>query len=144
VVTIRSAHDGTTLELFERAGRYFLARVIGPNFQGTAKVYDDSPQHLKRFFSDLAANWKGWKGKKEWQSLESELALCATSDSIGHASLSIELHSGDYPFDWTLLATIELEAGQLERLARSVAAFVGDEDAQRNREGRSLSRGTVS
>lgn len=125
-VTLKSAHDGTTLEFFERGGGYFLVRIAGPNCQATAKVYEHEPTHLKRFFADLAANWKGWAGKKEWGSLEGELTLSATADSKGHISLAIQLRSGPYPFDWKISAMILLEAGQLDRVAQSVALFVED------------------
>lgn len=128
-VILKSAHDGTTLEFFERGGGYFLVRISGPNMQATAKFYEYEPAHLKRFFSDLAANSKGWPAKKEWGSLEGELALSATADSLGHISLAVQLRSGPYPLDWKLSAMILLEAGQLDRLAASVAAFVENSNA---------------
>ena len=128
-VTLKSAHDGTTLEFFERGGGYFLVRIAGPNFQATARVYEYEPEHLKRFFADLAAKWRGWAGKKEWGSLEGELVLSATTDSIGHVFLSIQLRSGHDSFDWKLSAMILLEAGQLDRIAHSVAAFLEDANA---------------
>jgi hypothetical protein len=122
-VTLKSAHDGTTLELFERGGGYFLARIAGPNFQATTKVYEYEPIYLTQFFADLAANWKGWTAKKEWGSLEGELHFSATCDSTGHINLSIQLRSSAHPFGWNLASTILLEAGQLDRLAQSVVAF---------------------
>src|SRR5712671_6177511 len=126
---VRSAHDGTALELFERSGGYFLARLTGPNFQGTAKVYEYEPAHLTEFFAGLAANWKGWPGKREWSSLEGELAFGASIDSTGHISLSVQLHSGPYPFDWKLSAMILIEAGQLDCIANDVSAFVNNNSA---------------
>src|ERR1035438_3351558 len=99
-VSIKSAQDGTTLELFDRRGGYFVVRLLGPNIQGTAKVYEDEPAHLKAFFDGLATNWKGWSGKMEWNSLEGELSLDASIDSTGHISLSVHIRSGHSPFDW--------------------------------------------
>jgi hypothetical protein len=128
-VTLKSAHDRTTLEFIERGGGYFLGRISGPNLQATAKIYEYEPMYFKRFFADLAANWNGWTGKKEWKSLEGELALSATINSTGHVTLSVQLRSGPYPYDWNLSARILLEAGQLDRLAHSVAAFVEDTNA---------------
>lgn len=125
---LKSVHDGTTLELFERGGGTFLARIAGPNLQATATVYEYEPAYLKQFFADLAANWKGWKGNKEWQSLEGELGLSATIDSTGHISLAIQLSSGPYPFDWKLSAVVVIEAGQLDRVAHAVADFLADEN----------------
>jgi hypothetical protein len=125
-VIIKSAHDGTALELFERSGGYFLARLTGPNFHGTAKVYEYEPAHLVEFFAGLAANWRGWPGKREWSSLEGELAFSATIDSTGHISLSVQFRSGSYPFNWKLSAMILMEAGQLDCIATDVSAFVNN------------------
>ena len=126
---IKSAHDGTSLELFDRGGGYFLARLVGPNLQGTAKVYEYVPVHLKAFFDGLAANWQGWPGKRQWGSLEGELSLSATIDSSGHIMLSVEMRSGSYPFDWRLSAMILVEVGQLDRLAASVGEFLTETGA---------------
>jgi hypothetical protein len=122
-VTLKSAHGATTLEFFEREGDCFFVRVKGLAFEGTTRVYIHEPEYLKAFFADLTANWKGWAGNKEWASLEGELALSATMDKTGHVSLMVHLQSsiGD---EWTLSAKLDLEAGQLERIAQSVAAFV--------------------
>ena len=128
-VTLKSAHDGTAVEFSQRGGGYFLASIAGPNIQASATVYEYEPTYLKRFFADVAANWKGWTGKKEWKSLEGELVLSATADSKGHISLWLHLSSGSSPFDWKLSAMILLEAGQLDHLAQSVAAFFEDTNA---------------
>jgi len=79
---------------------------------------------LASFFSDLAAHWQGWSGKKEWGSLEGELSFTATSDSTGHTSLVVRLRSGPYPYDWTLTATLLIDAGQLEPIAKSMEGFL--------------------
>lgn len=97
---------------------------MGPNFRGTTTVYEYEPVHLKAFFAGLAADWRGWSGKREWSSLEGELALDATIDSTGHVNMSVQIRSGPYPFDWRLSAMILIEAGQLDSLAASVGAFV--------------------
>lgn len=136
--TLKSAQDGTTLELFGRLGDNFLARLAGPNLEATATVYDHEPADLKHFFADLAANWKGWRGQKQWKSLEGELQLDATIDSTGHVKLSVQMRSGPYPFDWRLSAALLLEAGQLDRIAHTVASFLDDGD---DSTGNALSRG---
>jgi hypothetical protein len=120
---IKSAQDGTVLELFDRASGYFSARFEGPTCHGIAKVYEYEPVHLKAFFANLAADWKGWKGKREWSSLEGELSLSATIDTTGHITLSVRIRSGPYPFDWSLFAALLLEAGQLDRISASINSF---------------------
>jgi hypothetical protein len=128
-VIIKSVHDGTTLEFFDHVGGYYKVSLRGSDYHGAARVYADEPVHLGVFFRDLATHWRGWQGKKEWGSLEGELALTATSDSTGHTSLSVRLRSGPYPYDWCLSTTLLLEAGQLEQIAVQMEAFVRHECA---------------
>jgi hypothetical protein len=126
---IKSAHDGTILEFFDRAVENFKIRVCGSDFHGTALVYsfEPRPTHLAGFFRDLAMHWRGWPGKKEWASLEGEFALTATCDSTGHTSLLLRLRSGPNPFDWCLSVVLLLEAGQLESIASQIEYFVGND-----------------
>lgn len=128
--TIKSAHDGTTLELFDRSNGYYRARLAGPNFQGTGTVYEYELDYLKAFFVGLAADWKGCSGKRAWSSLEGELSLSATIDSTGHVSVSVQMRSGPYPLDWRLSAVLLVEAGQLDRIADSISAFVDHSAAE--------------
>lgn len=122
---IKSAYDGITLEFFDLEADYFKVRLSGSDFSGTARVYvyEPMPTHLANFFRDLANQWQGWPGKKEWVSLEGELSLTATSDSTGHTSLSVRLRSGPYPFDWSLSGVLLIEAGQLEGIAARIEKF---------------------
>jgi hypothetical protein len=124
VAVIKSAHDGATLEFSTHAVDYYSVCLSGPNFRGVALVYVYEPVYLARYFRDLATHWKGWAGKKEWNSLEGELSLSATIDSTGHISLSVGLRSGSYPFDWNLSAMLLIEAGQLEQIALAMERFV--------------------
>lgn len=130
IVCIKSAHDGTALELFGRSGGYYRVRLAGPNFNGVASVYEYEPIYLKMFFSGLAANWKGWSGRKEWASLEGELSLSAVADSTGHINLSVRIRSGDFPFNWNLSATLLLEPGQLDQISASVRTFFAGRSAE--------------
>jgi len=99
-LTIKSAHDGTSLEFTGCSSDYYNITLNGPNCQGTGKVYAFEPaEKISAFFHDMAANSRGWNGKKNWCSLEGEFSLSATCDSTGHITLSAELHSGPYPFD---------------------------------------------
>ena len=125
--TIKSAHDGMTLEFSDRVGGYYRVSLSGSGFHGTCQVYAYEPgTGPDKFFRDLATNWRGWQGKKEWLSLEGELRFSATCDSTGHTSLSVRLHSGPYPFDWSLSGVLLLEAGGLEGIVAEVEKFFGD------------------
>ena len=67
-------------------------------------------------FEDLAANWRGWLGRKEWRSLEGELRLTAECDRLGHVWITTELGQGS-PAAWTATLVVLVEAGQLDGLA---------------------------
>jgi hypothetical protein len=128
LTVIKSTHDGTTLEFSERAGDYYRITLNGPDLRGACLVYAYEPaSHLSEFFRDLATNWRGWQGKKEWSSLKGELRFTATSDSTGHTSLSVLLRSGPYPFDWSLSAVLLVDAGNLEQIASQVEKFLRQE-----------------
>lgn len=72
-------------------------------------------------FDEMAREWKGWKGTKTWASLEDELRMEASADSTGHVSLAVTMRDYSDPAEWRLKATLDLEAGQLPELAKSVA-----------------------
>lgn len=75
------------------------------------------------FFENLSANWKGWKGKKEWGAIEGEFDMQATSDSVGHVELFIRLRNGYYPPFWNAEITFNIEAGNLEKIAKDAKKF---------------------
>jgi hypothetical protein len=77
-------------------------------------------QGLPRFFQDLAENWKGWSGSKEWSSLEEELKIRACSDRSGKVLLTIELRHPHAPWPWSVQGTLDLEAGQLDVIAKGM------------------------
>ncbi len=111
--------------LLNRKGReYYRVTVNSKNLAATAKVYAYQPgSQLIHFFDDLAANWKGWKGEKQWQSLEGEFTLSCESDSLGHILMEVSLISGFYEDDWNIKVPIVLEAGQLEKIALDIKHF---------------------
>lgn len=72
-------------------------------------------------FDEMGREWKGWKGTKTWAALEDELRLEASADSTGHISLAITMRDYTDPSEWRLKATLDLEAGQLDQLAKALA-----------------------
>jgi hypothetical protein len=90
----------------------------------SAKVYIYEPHGLAALFADLATNWRGWEGAKEWSSVEEDFSLSCTSDALGHVALKVTLKSGVYEDDWYLQAVIHIAAGQLEEMAATVKEFL--------------------
>ena len=95
----------------------------------SSKIYIYEPFDMAAFFEDLAANWKGWEGVKEWASVEGDFALSCTSDGLGHVAMEVTLKSGVYEDDWCVKAVIHVEVGQLEEIAAKVKQFLHVERA---------------
>lgn len=93
----------------------------------TARVYAGYLQfHPTPLFADMARDWRGWSGEKEWESLEGELRLRCSRDRFGHVFVRVRLRSGIDVCDWCLAATVMVEAGQLQSIAAQAARFFGE------------------
>lgn len=90
----------------------------------SAQIYIYEPYDLAAFFEDLAVQWKGWVGAKEWHSVEDDFALSCMSDGLGHAALRVTLKGGLYEDDWCVHAVIHVDACKLEDLAAEVKTFL--------------------
>jgi hypothetical protein len=123
-VTIRSVRDGTELILSTEgfpASEKLDVSLVGPSCSArlaTSTYCNGSPALL---FRKMAASWRGWEGELSWSTLEGEFKMTATADRLGHIDLLVEIHSDAYPREWELKARLNLEAGSLELLYRSVA-----------------------
>ena len=82
----------------------------------------DTP--LNAFFRDMADNWRGWEGAKEWGTYEGGLRLSCSRDGLGHIAVSVDLHERSGPDGWFVQGDVPLEAGQLEQLAADVTRFI--------------------
>ena len=125
-VEIKSCCDPTTLT-FTRLGDdhgelAFSAQISCAPFNGCVEssTWHVGPPTL--LFQEMARDWKGWRGKKEWQALAGELRLTATCDSRGHIALAVHLSRDSGEF--TASATIALEAGQLDRIYNEIDAVL--------------------
>ena len=122
-VTIKSSVDSTHLTFAEASGESFTATLESANFTGRVIVstYHSGPPSL--LFEEMARDWRGWDSKKEWAALEEELRMTASSDHTGHTALKVTMRNYCDPTDWRLEATLMLEGGQLEELARTTKKF---------------------
>ena len=123
-VTIKSVRGGRTLLFDERKGEYFCVTLIGDSVSATKRVwgYTDT-ERLPELFDSIAADWKGWKGKKEWKAIEGDLEIAATSDRLGHVRLDIEIRNHDPEDDWSVTAPIFVDAGELETIAKKIRVY---------------------
>ena len=127
---IKCSQNGSELEFSEKeslrrtAGQeYFLVTIRRHNISAFLKVYifDPFDDHLKKFFVELAKNWQGFEGEKEWNSLEGEFSLVCTSDNLGHFAIEITIRDAEDL--WSVKNTIFVEAGQLHKIADDVIKF---------------------
>jgi hypothetical protein len=103
----------------------FTASVEVEAMSATTQVYAYGGRSPTELFEDMASEWRGWEGSKEWSSLEDELALSATHNGLGTITLQVRLsHLGSEGWDWEARAALELDAGdQLERAVTSLRSF---------------------
>ena len=97
-----------------------LGRGITANVRVDNPPYGQSPFVL---FEQMNNEWSGWKEPKGWCAMEGECNLRATYETRGHIILSagIDNQSGS----WSANANIDIEAGELDSLARLAKAFFG-------------------
>ena len=48
----------------------------------TIATFSDGPWNPARFFGELAADWRGWAGKRHWRALEGEMEIAALHDAV--------------------------------------------------------------
>lgn len=123
------SNDGADL-LIERDDSpdawWWSVTLTAEGASGSASRIDAESRHtppLSSFFSDLARDWRGWDGAKTWDSIEGVLRLSATHDGIGHVSIRVTLQSSTSPDAWALDATLNIDAGALDMLARDASSF---------------------
>jgi hypothetical protein len=133
---IRSARDGLVLTLSNfvhedssALSESFLASIKNYEIQVETRVSSFMAPSLGVYFQDIAKSWRGWKGEKKWATLEGEFEFIATCDSLGHVRLGVYLRSPHTGFHWELRTALELEAGQLDSIAREVSAAWDSEGA---------------
>lgn len=99
----------------------------GPGFSGEIEVvnlpYGTSPAALLK---EVAEEWSGWKGEKNWGAIEGEFYLSATCDSLGHVTFVIALNPNGFHPSWSASLSLAVEAGQLEELSKDAALFFNE------------------
>jgi hypothetical protein len=105
-------------------GEYFAVDIESFQFRAQRKVfaYRDA-QSLLHLFEWMAENWRGWPGSKSWASIEGEFSLECSTDSLGHVHIDISLSEQDHSEPWRLKARINVDAGQLDEIARNARSL---------------------
>lgn len=101
----------------------FVATLSIPEGSLTTAVWDIGPG-FAAFLREVAAEWRGFDGLKEYSTLEGQLLLSCRHDGKGAVYCSATLRRPESP-DWSVQAAMEFGAGaHLERLADEVEAFM--------------------
>lgn len=126
MLQIRSVSDGSLFEIEPDGSDYLVARIRSPKVSAEIRVwlYEDA-QSLVAFFVAMAAQWRGWSDEKAWASLEGELELRATIDRAGHVKIDIRMQNTLGGNPWSLVSSIDTEAGQLEAIAKQARRALG-------------------
>ncbi len=122
LTVIWSSVDGGSLTLRRISADRMLVEARNEHFWGRTECDIFSVDSPAAFFAEMANEWRGWKGTKEWSDREDALQLSATIDNLGHVSLDVKLWGTDY--STRLQITLVLDAGQLEDIARRVMKTV--------------------
>jgi len=122
MLRLPSCEDGAVLELDAHNSDYFRATLRHRGLVAESLVGSYQSFGLPEFLGEMARDWRGWAGERQWTSFETELTLRATADRTGHIALEVRLQGGTYP-KWYAQATLILEAGQLEQLALTASRF---------------------
>lgn len=130
----RDASDAIDLSLSDYAGRTryrltsssdAMVRVevaVGDELRAS-QVLEVTPSDLRElmgFFDELAADWAGWRDAKIWKLRDERTSLEARHDGLGHVTVLLRLFPLYYDSDWSVQATLALESGQLDAVARRV------------------------
>jgi hypothetical protein len=125
---IVSVRDAASLTLTKLNADAIRAEFISPVFSAVVpEVWLLASQDLVAFFHDLASSWRGWRDAKSWINLEQQLSIVATHDSLGHISLRVRVWENPGGADWVVEGTLQVEAGQLEAVARAAADALGSD-----------------
>jgi hypothetical protein len=98
------------------------ARALTAEGEIEVEPWSGGPARLIAFLEDLAANWRGWDGEKEWRDDGGEVELVATHDRVGRVTIQAILVSDLWQSDghWRTEVSLPIEPGTLDSLAAAV------------------------
>jgi hypothetical protein len=110
-----------TLRLVEPTPDTYIARLIAAELQAEAAVFHFGGDYLDKFLADLATDWRGWKGEREWSSLEGTLALRASISAGGEVIIAVSITERHWT--WAVSGNVHIENGRLDSIASDASTF---------------------
>ena len=125
---IRSNAGGAQVEFIDAGEDQCIVRLSRRELWAEREVYElerhETLRGLAALFTELAEDWRGWDGERVWLSLEGEFAARATHNGLGTVELVVTLGEPEPKATgmWSVQASLFLDAGSLERIAKEAAA----------------------
>ncbi len=128
-VIIKSSDNSAQFRLSERNGlllsdgsEFYRVTLEDKDIVASSNVYAWNPfsESCLSYFEDLANNWRGWTGEKQWNSPEGEFNISSESDGLGHIAMKFKLESYG---SWSAQIILNLDSGQLEEVAQKIKQF---------------------
>ncbi|MBX2886066.1 MAG: hypothetical protein KTR32_39285 [Granulosicoccus sp.] len=102
---------------------YFSVRFKSVTIDCTARVYAyQDGKKLAMVFSEMAMEWRGWDGKKEWQSLEQEFDIACEITKLGVVTINFSL-TPSLDREWDVSSSISFGSGELEVISKRISSF---------------------
>ena len=102
---------------------YFSVRYKSQAIDCVARVYACEDGHrLASIFEEMAKNWKGWNGRKQWAALEGEFEISCEITSTGKVTAHFFLTPG-LDREWEVKSSVSFGAGVLELLSKHMSQF---------------------
>jgi hypothetical protein len=83
---------------------------------------------LAGFLAALAADWRGWDGKRRWQALEREMEVEAWHDGRAHVMLAVTVRRPEHTYAddaWSARVVFTIEAGEeFATLAKEIISLL--------------------
>jgi hypothetical protein len=120
--TIRSAdEDELVLEWLDPVT--YRARLSAEGLSASVPaIHHYGGDFIGQYFSDLAANWRGWHGERGWRSLEDALEFHASIAMSGAITLRVVLRNNNR-LTWSATYDFSIENGSLDAVAEAARAF---------------------
>ncbi len=131
MLAIHSSSSNRQLRIRPGQGGYFVVEIVSHRVTALTEVWiDDDAASLGRFFVNLGASERPWKGCREWQSLEGDLKFSVTCNALGNVTFDIHLSGMQgAPEEWSVKVGLETELGQLPRIGGEAAELLNAKDA---------------
>jgi len=129
--SIHSVSSDRELIFSAHHDEYFNVELKGAGLSMSTQVWAPSEYRSPNvFFQELASYTKPWQTEPGWESFEDEFAISATCTPFGNVIFQVKFsgQKGDRE-EWSGLANLETELGQIPIIARKANAFFHNLDA---------------